>query len=196
MLRRLLLLASLPIWAASFAQADIVDDCIQATDADLRVSGCTGVIESGDWTGTALAPAHFNRAIAYHFIGDYILAIRDYDVTLQLDPGKTSAYVNRGNAYDDLGKYDQAIADYSQALILSPGHAIAYNNRGNTYRSLQQYDNAVRDWEAVLKIEGRTKIVAWQEYLKEKGYYHLWIDGVYGPGTRGALFSCAADPDC
>ena len=45
------------------------------------------------------AIAYYNRGIAYYSLGQYELAIADYDEAIRLDPQYAEAYCNRGTAY-------------------------------------------------------------------------------------------------
>jgi tetratricopeptide (TPR) repeat protein len=77
--------------------------------------------------------AYLNRGWAYFSLGDYQLAIDDYNQAIRLNPDYTEAYYNRGIAYFNLGHYQLAIDDYNQAIRLNPDYAEAYNNRGGAY---------------------------------------------------------------
>ena len=63
---------------------------------------------------------YYNRGLAYANIGEYQLAIRDYDKVIELDPEHAEAYCFRGLAYDNLGDYRQAIGDYDKAIESDP----------------------------------------------------------------------------
>ncbi len=97
---------------------------------DLRIDECTALIQSGPWSGQALAWAYRNRGLAYKAKDDNGRAIADYDQSIRLDPKYAPAYGNRGYTYFTKGDYDRAIADYDQAIRLDPKPSIAYFNRG------------------------------------------------------------------
>ena len=72
-----------------------------------------------------------NRGIAYVELGQYQMAIEDYNKAIRLKPGiMLQAYNNRGNVYTKLGQYQMAIEDFNKAIRLKPDYAYAYNNRG------------------------------------------------------------------
>ena len=60
--------------------------------------------------------AYNNRGAAYAVLGQYQLAIEDYDKAIQLDPEDAMAYYNRGVAYKELGRYHRAIEDYDRVI--------------------------------------------------------------------------------
>ncbi len=123
------------------ATAGRVDDCNQQRDADRRVDGCTALIRSGNYSGRELGYIFNNRGIAYFDLGEYALAIENYDQALRIDATDTDYYNNRGNAYANLDEYARAILDYDQAVRIDPGNAIAYNGRGAAYRHLYDRHN-------------------------------------------------------
>ena len=101
-----------------------------AITPDLRISGCTTLIQSGRETQSILAVAFCNRGNAYQdYKGDYDRAIQDYDQAIRLKPDYAIAFYNRGYAYQHKGDYDRAIQDYDQAVRLKPDDAAALNNR-------------------------------------------------------------------
>jgi lipoprotein NlpI len=97
---------------------------------DLRIDGCTTLIESGPWSAQVQKWAHNSRGNAYYAKGDYDHALADYDQAIRFDPEYASAYYNRGTAYKAKGDYDHALADYDQTIRLDPKYAVAYFYRG------------------------------------------------------------------
>jgi tetratricopeptide (TPR) repeat protein len=104
--------------------------CADTANApDLRISGCTTVIQSGRETHRNLAIAFNNRGVAYKAKGEMDRAIQDYDEAIRLEPDVNSFFLNRGNAYQVKGDYRRAIEDYDQAIYLKPDYADAFNAR-------------------------------------------------------------------
>jgi tetratricopeptide (TPR) repeat protein len=144
---------------AAPARADLTEDCVQSRDLDLGISGCTSVIQSGQYFGKDLSWAYNNRGTNNMLLGNYDRAIEDYDQALRLDPGYALSYYNRGDAYRRLGEYRQAIEDYDQALRLDPGYAEAYHNRGNVYGVLGEHNRAIKNYDQALLVNpGRADI--------------------------------------
>jgi tetratricopeptide (TPR) repeat protein len=154
---------------AAPSRAGMVEDCVQTGDWNLKISGCTEVIRSGQYSGKDLVGAYNNRGVAYKNLGEYRRAIQDYDQALRLDPGYAVVYSNRGVAYGDLGEYRRAIQDHDQALRLDPDDAIAYTNRGEAYRNLGEYRRAIADHDQALRLDPGSAIAynnrAWALYL-------------------------------
>jgi tetratricopeptide (TPR) repeat protein len=137
---------------ATPAQAEMVEDCEQDHDPDLRISGCTAVIGSGQWQGKELAWAYYSRGVAYDALGENRRAIEDFTQVLRLDPGDAEAYYDRGNSYRIVGDYARAIEDYDQALRLEPGDAETYNNRAWTLYLVGRNAEALRDVDRSLSL--------------------------------------------
>src|SRR5580692_12188206 len=101
--------------AAAQTRAQLWANC-NASDPDLRISGCTSLIQSNKETTDKRADAFNKRGIAYKDKGDYDRAIQDYDQAIRLSPKNAAAFDNRGVAYAGKGQYDRAIQDYDQAI--------------------------------------------------------------------------------
>ena len=101
--------------------------------ADLIISGCTAVIESGKFTGNDLASILNNRGNAYAaFKREFDRAIADYDQAIRLAPNDPGPYLNRAHAKSGKGDragFDADIARFKQlcdadrkACGFPPGH--------------------------------------------------------------------------
>jgi len=124
----------------------------EGIDLDLKIAGCTAVIQSGQLNDTNLSIAFNNRGIAYYNKKDYDRAIQDYDQAIRLNPSFADAFNNRGNAYYYKKDYDRAIQDYTEAIRLNPSFALAFNNRGNAYRDKQDDDRAIQDYDQAIRL--------------------------------------------
>jgi hypothetical protein len=99
------------------------------------------------------AYAHHIRGITYGKLGQYQLAIEEFDKALHLKPYYVKAYYNRGLAYAKLGQHQRAVEDYSQAIKIMPDYAKAYHERGNSYFELSQYHLAIEDYREAIRIK-------------------------------------------
>jgi tetratricopeptide (TPR) repeat protein len=125
----------------------------QAIDPDLRISGCTSVIQCGTETQANLAIAFNNRGIAYAAKGDNDRAIQDYDEAIRLKPDYGYAFINRGTAHSAKGDSDLGIQDFDQAIRLNPDDADAFYNRGNTYQAKVDNDRAIQDFDEAIPLK-------------------------------------------
>lgn len=107
----MLVSAAVPALAAT----DDERACFQQKDPQLRINGCSQMIQRDPRD----AAAYHNRAVAYGMLGDLDHAIADYTKTVEIRPDNASAYENRGRAYASKGDYTSAIADAQKASQLA-----------------------------------------------------------------------------
>lgn len=93
-----------------------------------------------------------NRGIAYQNLGQYDLALKDYQRVINMDPEHPQSYGNRGNVYDASGNYEKAIADYTRGIELKSDYADAYYNRGWVYLRQKDYKRAAEDFRRLLEL--------------------------------------------
>jgi tetratricopeptide (TPR) repeat protein len=110
MLQLLLTVAAI-VWATSSVFANDEQDCFQGQEPQLRIKGCSEMIERVPEDATA----YHNRAFAYALAGDIDNAIEDYSKVIALAPSNASAYANRGRAYASKGDYGRAVEDETKA---------------------------------------------------------------------------------
>ena len=96
------------------------DSEVDGVSLDLRISGCTTVIQSGEVSNSDLALAFNNRGFAYSAKGQHDRAIQDFDQAIKLNPNYAIAFNNRGVAYGAKGQHDRAIQDFDEAIKLNP----------------------------------------------------------------------------
>ena len=176
---------------AAPAGAGMAEDCNQDRDRDRRISGCTAVIDSGQWQGKDLAWAYSNRGVAYGNLGDPARAIEDYGQALRLDPDLAAAYNNRAWALYLLGRNTEALGDVDRSLSLNPGNAYVIDTRAHVLAALGRRNEALGEFERAMRVGGADLVRTYQEALTKHGYYRGAIDGGgYGPQTRAALAAC------
>jgi tetratricopeptide (TPR) repeat protein len=93
-----------------------------------------------------------NRALAYNFLKQYDLAIRDLTVIIDCDHDNAIAYGNRGTVYYNKKDYEKAIVDYKIAIELKEDYATGYNNLGNAYSDLGYYFEALKNYNKAIQI--------------------------------------------
>ena len=112
-------------------------------------------IESGYLMGVELASAHFSRAFAHRSLGDYQMALADYNKAIEAQPSLAQDeyfYAARAEALIGLGELDQAMADVEAALKLSPDTASLIDIRGVIFHRKGSYKKADQDFRQALKI--------------------------------------------
>ena len=92
--------------------------------ANMIISGCTAVIESGKFTGNNLATIFNDRGNAYQIKREFDRAIADYDQAIRLAPDDPGAYFNHAHAKAikrDRAGFDADIARFKELCAsLSP----------------------------------------------------------------------------
>jgi tetratricopeptide (TPR) repeat protein len=142
-----LMLAALAFTAS--AQPDDRTTCERAS-GDPAIAACTRAIASGTFSGIELAKLHNNRGVELKNKGRLDEALKDYDVTLRLNPTDFFAFNNRANVRRDKGDIPGAIADYTEATRLEPAYAAAYVNRGLVQERAGDIEKARESFNAVL----------------------------------------------
>lgn len=168
-----LLLASFP----PAVRADDLEDC-KNSDSDIRISGCTAVIDKGVEADRAWA--YFNRGMAYKRKGEHDRAIRDFDQATALDPKSAAAYLNRGYSYDSKGNKARALSDLDMAILLDPKNADAYNGRC-WLRALQGLDLAAARADCDIAIELNSSEANYLDSrglvgIKQEKFAYAWAD--------------------
>jgi tetratricopeptide (TPR) repeat protein len=125
----LILAGAGPTAAAAQSPANECFSTDAGTSVDLRIAGCTDIIQSGALPQDSLAVALQNRGTAYLNKGEFDLAIQDYDQAIALIPAYANAFNSRGVAYQAKGENERALEDYDQAIRLEPDNANALNGR-------------------------------------------------------------------
>ena len=88
---------------------------------------------------------YWSRGWAYIKIGQFLLALTDFNKAIQIDPNEADLYSNRGYIYLRLEQHQNAINDYTKVIELDPDFAMAYYNRAFDYRDLGQWSLAAAD---------------------------------------------------
>jgi tetratricopeptide (TPR) repeat protein len=117
-----------------------------------QIVGCTAAIESGNFTGKALAIAYTRRGAAYFDDMQYDRAIQDLGEAIRLNPQDPDGFYNRALAYKNKSEYDRAIQDFDQVIRLNPNSAEAFNKRGEAYQMKGQRDRAVQDFSEAIRL--------------------------------------------
>ena len=109
-------------------------------------------------------PPYYNRGTAYAKLGQYKLAIDDFNNIILLSsiyfmlskdqkPDYSILYNERGIVYGKANQYQNAIDDFNKAIRLNPDFFKAYNNRGFAYAKLGQYQRSIEDYDKAIKLQ-------------------------------------------
>ncbi len=99
------------------------------------------------------------RGATYADIGNFDLAMSDYNESVKLNPNEAIVFINRGSAFLGVGKPDLVLSDFDRGIQIGLDStdrefhwmgATAYNNRGVAHNALGDIDNAIRDYSEAL----------------------------------------------
>lgn len=145
--------------AAALAQTEQQRNWCAGKDgatADLRISGCTAVIQSGREAPKPLAAVFKTRATVYFYQRDYDRAINDYSRAIELDPQNSELFDNRCWTYATVNKLQDALKDCRESLRLRPNFAPSVDTLGFVYLKLGQYDRAVATYSSALQLDPKS----------------------------------------
>lgn len=118
---------------------------------EMKIEGCTAIIESGSETPKKLAEAFWYRGRAQMAI-NRTKAIADYDEAIRLDPQNSYAFGYRGYAHRVQENFDLAISDYSEAIRIDPEASGFLAGRGHAYISINEPKRAIADYSEVIRL--------------------------------------------
>jgi len=106
------------------------ENCNQTANHDLKIDGCTRVLNDREEPQAVHAIAYYLRGLAWQTKRDLDRAIADFDQVIRLDPENAAAHSNRGIAWYEKRDFDRAIADFDAALKIHPKLERALWGRG------------------------------------------------------------------
>ena len=141
--------------AAEFVAADLVlhahlHTCVG--EPQRAVALYTHMLAASVASAATGAAIYNNRGYAYNMMGDYLLAIQDFNQALALKPNMAYAYNNRGLAWHRLGMSPEGRADIERSLRLNSQNAYAYRNLGIYYFDQGDYAAALPLFERAHRI--------------------------------------------
>jgi predicted O-linked N-acetylglucosamine transferase (SPINDLY family) len=96
----------------------------------------------------------YKRANVYNVLGQWDMAVSDYDRAVALDPEHWRAFCNRGTALERLARWQEALASYDRAIELAPNDHMSYYNRGSALTGLERFDEALISYERAISLKG------------------------------------------
>jgi len=93
---------------------------------------------------------HFEAGYTHHMANRLDAAIKEYDLALQSEPGRTDVLMNRGSAWFAKGDYSRAIKDFDEVIRIDPRTESVFQSRASAYYELGQVSKALQDFLAEL----------------------------------------------
>jgi len=153
-----------------------------------RIAWLTEELAQCDHGDEYRAINYYNRGRAYYELGDFELALADYEQALALDADYSDALYGRAYAYYSLGRYEAAIADFDQAIALDPSYVDGYAGRASSACLLSEprTQPALEDILALILLDPQ-RAIDWQSYLLEQGYFAGPVDGNFDEASQAAF---------
>lgn len=98
-----------------------------------------------------LVNGRINRSVAYGYVGDDNMAMKDLKAVEDIDPDNLMLLNNRACIYLRMGDVSNFVADIERATSLKNSSAESYINLGNYYKLINDFDKAL--WAADKAIE-------------------------------------------
>ena len=85
----------------------------------------------------SLGEIYADRGNARRMVGEYELAMDDYNRAINSNPGSAYSYFGRAELYLSSGQYSMALSDLDRAILLDPGREHYRERRAAAYELLQ-----------------------------------------------------------
>lgn len=177
------------------ARADDLKNCF-GTDNERRIEGCSALIDRRDTAGAQMSEIYAMRALAFSLKGQYEVAIRDYDVAIEMFPNFAVALNNRAWAYFRWGKAEIGLPDVEKSLRLAPTAPHSLDTRAHIRQTMGDPKGALNDYTKAMYFGGEPMIKLYQCGLTEARLYTGDIDGVWRRELQAAIEKCVHDRAC
>ncbi|WP_213742173.1 caspase family protein [Bradyrhizobium sp. dw_411] len=144
-----LVVAAVPSFALD--QRDF-KNCDQSVDWDLKIAGCTKMLQVPKLPPEALSAIYAARGTGFAAKNDFSRAIVDFDEALRLNSKSIAALNNRGAAWLLKGENAKAIADLDAAVALDPKNPSIFSARGTLWRQLGEYNKSIADLNEAITL--------------------------------------------
>ncbi len=135
--------------AAAPSGTDTWLECMVGRSPEIRISGCTARIDSGE-----TAPENYlARGHAYRQADRFEESLSDFNAAIAARAGVSdaSALRERGLTLHAMGRYDAAIADFSKALLIKPSVMYVWD-RAQSLERLGRTQEAIADYRKVAAV--------------------------------------------
>ena len=119
---------------------------------------------------------YYNLASAYYKLGQWSLAMAQFEIAVQCEPERYEAYFGRGLVWEEMYEPSLAIQSYADALERNPTFAQAYNNMGIAFQNLGVESAALECFDSALALEPESGDFQTNKGLLCLQYGH-WAEG-------------------
>ena len=101
---------------------------------------------------TPNANVYYNKGEDLYKAEQYLAAVDQFKVAIQINPRFRNTYWFRGNAYRKLGQFQRAIQSYDEAISIDPQVSNLYYTRGGSYYQLADYHQAIQNYSQAINL--------------------------------------------
>lgn len=102
---------------------------------------------------TPLAKQYINKALFYHWNGEYYKAIDMFLKSIEVDPNSAQTWFKMGNTYTYIMKYQDALSAFDKAVELQPSMYDAHYNKAMLLKQMYNYREAINALDAALEAK-------------------------------------------
>ncbi|MDQ1471653.1 MAG: hypothetical protein QOJ99_3133 [Bryobacterales bacterium] len=132
--------------------------------------------------------------IAYHQLGDFGAARRNYERAIKLDKRYADAVNNVGTVYYAMKNYRGAISRYRKAINLSPDSASFWSNMGTAYYSRGRFEDMAKAYQKALSLDpnifehrGTVGTELQDRTVSDRARYHYELARMYAQTGKNEL---------
>jgi TonB family protein len=150
----LLLLLIAASWPGCALSDDASSCSDQKADADVRITACTAVLQTGKQDKRGKSRVLTSRGASHYQKEDFDEALADLDEAVKNDPNNANAFAQRGSTHWARLEDEQAFKDFDKALRLdtTPERLVL---RARRYIDIMQSDAAIADLTRAIAIDSR-----------------------------------------
>jgi len=145
--------------------------------------------------GSASSPVTWNKiGIAYHQLGDFGAARRNYEKAIRTDKTYADAINNVGTVFYAQKKYKTAISRYKKAIALKPDAASFWSNLGTAYYSRGKFADMTAAYQKALQLDpdvfehrGIVGTELQDRTVADRARYHYAMARVYAKAGKNEL---------
>lgn len=132
--------------------------------------------------------------IAYHQLGDFAAARRNYELAIRADKKYADAVNNVGTVFYAQKKYRTAIARYRKAIDMSPNTASFWSNLGTAYYSRGKFEEMANAYQKALQLDpgifehrGTIGTEMQDRTVADRARYHYELARMYASAGKNEL---------
>jgi tetratricopeptide (TPR) repeat protein len=134
--------------------------------------------------------------LALSLRSEALLALKDYDAAIRLNPNFPVALNNRAWAYFKMGRPAAGLPDVESSILLDPRSAHSYDTRAHIHQWMGRPGTAILDYDRAMYFGGERMIKLYQCGLQNHGLYSGPINGQSSTELRRAIAACVETTDC